>query len=248
MATLFKTFFALCLILSWMNVSAENQQKIKPAQEQKLKLNLKKILPEEPDSIRQTEIAGLYEVSYGANVYYFNHDASLMLQGDMIDLETRKNLTEQKRSSGRSAILAKEKESDMIIFKAKDEKHKVTVFTDVDCFYCAKLHKDMKLYNDAGITVRYMAYPRAGLGSASYDKIVAVWCSDNQQKAMTDAKLGKIIQSKSCQSPVRHQFELGQDLGVRGTPAIFLGDGKLLPGYVPVEQLNTILSDKAMAL
>jgi len=203
---------------------------------------LNKLMPgAKVTSIEKTPITGLFEVSYGPTVYYFNKDASLMLQGDMIDLKTRDNLTEKKRSMARAELIKSEDEKSMIIFAAKDEKYKVTVFTDVDCFYCAKLHKDVKAYNDAGITIRYMAYPRAGIGSPSYNKAVSAWCNKDRKKALTAAKAGKEIESKTCDNPVAHHFELGQLLGIRGTPAIFVADGTMLPGYVPASQLKQML-------
>jgi thiol:disulfide interchange protein DsbC len=136
-------------------------------------------------------------------------------------------------------------ESQMIVFPAKNEKHKVTVFTDIDCPYCVKLHRDMKDYNSEGITMRYMAYPRAGIGSNSYKKIVNVWCSDDKAKAMTDAKEGNKIANKSCDNPVAQQYQLGQALGVQGTPAIFLEDGTSLPGYVPPKRLAEVLKNNS---
>lgn len=190
-----------------------------------------------PSSIEETTLPGLYEVSYGSTVFYFNKDASLMFRGDIIDVKTRVNLTEKKRGEARGELLKSMDESKMIVYPAKDEKAKVTVFTDIDCPYCVKLHREMNDYNAEGITMRYMAYPRAGVGSPSYKKAVSVWCSDNPAQAMTDAKEKKAIPDKTCDNPVAQQFQLGQALGVNGTPSMFLEDGTSLPGYVPAKRL-----------
>ena len=195
----------------------------------------------QPTSIDETAIAGLYEVSYGSTVLYFNKDASIMFRGDLIDVNTRENLTEKKRGEARSTLLKSMDESKMIAYPAKDEKTKVIVFTDIDCPYCVKLHREMADYNAEGITIQYMAYPRAGIGSNSYKKAVSVWCSDNPEKAMGDAKEKKEIPEKTCDNPVAQQFQLGQALGVNGTPSIFLENGTSLPGYVPAKRLSTLI-------
>ncbi|MBE9526724.1 MAG: DsbC family protein [Proteobacteria bacterium] len=195
----------------------------------------------QPSSIDETAVPGLYEVSYGSTVLYFNKDASIMFRGDLIDVSSRENLTEKKRGEARSALLKSMDESKMIAYPAKNEKAKVTVFTDIDCPYCVKLHREMADYNEAGITIQYMAYPRAGIGSDSYKKSVNVWCSDNPQKAMGDAKEKKSIADKTCDNPVAQQFQLGQALGVNGTPSMFLEDGTSLPGYVPAQRLSGLI-------
>ena len=191
-----------------------------------------------PTSIEETALPGLYEVSYGSTIFYFNKDASLMFRGDLIDVTNRVNLTEKKRGDARGKLLQSIDENTMIVYPAKNEKAKVTVFTDIDCPYCVKLHREMADYNAEGITIRYMAYPRSGIGTRSYQKAVNVWCADDKAQAMTDAKEGNPVPEKSCDNPVAQQFQLGQALGVQGTPAMFLEDGTSLPGYVPAKNLS----------
>ncbi len=222
------------------------QDAAKDAVPQELTAALDNLMPgTKPTSIEPTPLPGIYEVSYGSTIFYFNKDASIMLRGDIIDVKNRVNLTEQKRGAARGKLLNSMDESKMIIFPAKNEIAKVTVFTDIDCPYCVKLHREMKDYNNEGITIRYMAYPRAGLGSRSYQKAVNVWCADNPAQAMTDAKEGKTLPNKTCDNPVADQYQLGQALGVQGTPAMFLEDGTSLPGYVPAKRLaNAIKSTK----
>lgn len=194
-----------------------------------------------PSSIVETAVSGLFEVSYGSTIFYFNKDASMMFRGDIIDVKNRVNLTEKKRGEARGKLLQSMDQSQMIVYPAKNEKSKVTVFTDIDCPYCVKLHREMADYNAEGITVRYMAYPRSGIGTGSYQKAVSVWCADDRAKAMTDAKEGKPVPQKSCDNPVAQQFQLGQALGVQGTPAMFLEDGSSLPGYVPAKRLAKVI-------
>jgi thiol:disulfide interchange protein DsbC len=208
-----------------------------------LKAVLKGLISDaDPDSIEETAMLGIYEVAYGSTVFYFNKDASMMFRGDLIDVRKRVNLTEEKRGQARSQLLASMDESQMIIYPAKNEKAKVTVFTDIDCPYCVKLHREMEDYNAEGITIRYMAYPRAGIGSPSYQKAVNVWCADKPNEAMSAAKEGQVIAKKTCNNPVAQQFKLGQKLGVEGTPAMFLENGTSLPGYVPAKRLAQALN------
>jgi len=125
----------------------------------------------------------------------------------------------------------------MIVYKAENEKAHITVFTDVDCVYCRMLHKEVSQLNDFGVTVRYLAYPRSGIGSESYQKMVSVWCSDDPKEWLSEAKLGKKIPENKCVNPVADQFSLGNEVGVRGTPSIVLGDGTFVPGYLPAVEL-----------
>jgi len=134
-------------------------------------------------------------------------------------------------------------EENMIIFPAKNSKHTISVFTDIDCGYCRKLHNEIDQYNAKGITVRYLAFPRAGIGSPSYDKAVSVWCEKDRQAAMTRSKSGETLPKASCKNPVAEEYELGQLLGVNGTPALVLDNGSLLPGYVPANRLVRVLNE-----
>ena len=146
----------------------------------------------------------------------------------------------QKRRDGeRMQKLASVKESDMIIFSPKGEtKAHVTVFTDVTCFYCQKLHQEVPQLNAMGVEVRYLAYPRAGLKSDGYNKLASAWCADNRQDILTKLKAKQPVPEKSCDpNPIAQQYQLGQQMGVRGTPAIVTEDGKLIPGYKPAADL-----------
>tara|TARA_R100001591_G_scaffold57440_2_gene67282 strand:- start:218563 stop:219246 length:684 start_codon:yes stop_codon:yes gene_type:complete len=212
----------------------------------KLKAELKKQLPEmELQSLSPVGESGLYEAIIDDRIYYFTADGKYLVQGDLLSLESRENITETRRIEVKKGLLDKLNEDDLIVFAAKKPVYTVTVFTDIDCGYCRELHRQIKDYNNLGITVRYMAYPRAGAESESANKLIEVWCAKDPQKAMTDAKAQREVKKTSlCENnPVAEQFEIGGKLGVRGTPAIFLEDGQMLPGYVPPEKLREILDE-----
>jgi thiol:disulfide interchange protein DsbC len=198
-----------------------------------------------PDSIAPTAIPGLYEVVLGTQVVYLSEDGRFAVQGDILDLGAHANLTEDRRGDLRGKAIAAVDESSMVVFAPEGSvKHTVTVFTDVDCGYCRKMHSQIADYNREGIKIRYLMFPREGVGSESYNKAVAVWCSDNRQEAITKAKRGENVESKPCDNPVQAQYELGQKLGVRGTPSMILESGDMLPGYVPPAQLAQMLAEK----
>ncbi|MCK9531370.1 MAG: DsbC family protein [Gammaproteobacteria bacterium] len=205
---------------------------------------LAKVIPEDPDTVQKTPVNGLYEVSYGTQLFYVSADGRFLLQGDLVDLKSRTNLTEGRRSTARLSALEKA-EASMIVYKPKGQtKHTVSVFTDIDCPYCRKLHDGMKEMNDLGIEVRYLAYPRAGAGSASWKKAASVWCAKDRNKAMDTAKGMGDVEPATCDDPVAAHMALGQALGVSGTPALVLEDGRMVPGYMPPERLLQVLEGK----
>ena len=189
---------------------------------------------------------GLYEVVLeSGGIIYITKDLSYGFEGNVIDMKTGKNITEAKRKTLRKELLASLDESELIIYEPKKTEHTLTVFTDIECGYCRKLHSQMEQYNSLGIRVRYLAFPRAGLDSEAFDKLEDVWCADDRLQAMTDAKNGKRVDSKHCESPVASQYKLGGKLGVSGTPALFLESGDLLPGYIPPRRLKQILDERS---
>ena len=197
-----------------------------------------------PDSIAPTALPGVYEVVLGAQVLYLSEDGRFALQGDLLDLSSHANLTENRRGELRSKAIAEVGENNMVVFAPEGSvKHTVTIFTDIDCGYCRKMHSQIADYLKEGIKIRYLWFPREGQSSEGFAKAVAVWCSDNRQEAMTRAKRGEPVESKTCDNPVQAQFELGQKLGVRGTPSLFLESGEMLPGYVPPTQLAQMLAE-----
>ena len=191
----------------------------------------------EISDISETEIQGLYQVIMGADVVYVSGDGRFALTGELYDLQNKENITDARKSGVRKEILDRVPESEIIEFAPKHVRHAIYVFTDITCGYCRRLHQDVPVLNENGVAVRYLAYPRAGPNSSGADQLQAVWCSKDRNRALTDAKLGKETRSESCDNPVARHYKLGNDLGVRGTPAIFLDDGRALPGYFPPAEI-----------
>ncbi|MEJ2115923.1 MAG: DsbC family protein, partial [Gammaproteobacteria bacterium] len=180
----------------------------------KITERLGKLAPQEkPESIKPTAISGLYEVVFGSDIFYSSADGRYVLQGALLDLDTNENLTETTRTDIRKRLMSKLNSSEMIVFSPKEKpRHTLTVFTDIDCGYCRKLHAEMDELNSYGIEVRYMMFPRTGLNTPSYQKAVNVWCAKDQQVSMTKAKAGESIPQANCDNPVASQFNLGQQL------------------------------------
>lgn len=213
------------------------------AVEKRLASAIKSLWPGlEITAISRSPANGLYEVVVGTNVFYMTADGRYALHGDLMDLQKRRNLSDERRAEVRVNALNAIDVENVIEFAPEQVKHTLYVFTDVDCTYCRRLHKEIDVLNEAGIAVRYLAFPRAGLGSPSYETTVSVWCADDRQQALTDAKSGKRIKAANCKNPVAEQFSLGNQLGVRGTPAIFLENGQEIGGYVPAAKLVEYLN------
>ncbi len=214
---------------------------------------IQKLIPNAQQiAIAETPVPGVLEVQVDSDIIYLSEDGKFLLQGRLFDLDNRVDLTDLARSAVRRELLSTVSVSEQITFAPADPEHSVIVFTDVDCGYCRKLHEQMDQYNELGIAVHYMMYPRAGIGSPSYDKAVSVWCSADQKTAMTEAKQGAEPASRQCENPVESQYKLGQKIGMTGTPAIVTLDGTLIPGYVPpgalrerLDVLSAIAADTA---
>lgn len=228
---------ALCLTLS-INTGTS------AADEAKIRENISRLLPNMTlEKVTLSPIPGLYEVTVGPRLFYVSADGRYLIQGNMLDLDTREDITESKMALAKKAALAKFSESKMIIFSPDKPKHAVTVFTDIDCGYCRKLHNEIDSYLKEGISIRYLLFPRAGVGSPSYDKAVSVWCATNRKQSLTDAKAGKDIPSRKCDNPINEHLQLGELMGVTGTPSIVLEDGHLLPGYVSADRMSAYLNN-----
>ena len=198
-----------------------------------------------PESVRPSPIPGIYEILIGERVAYVTEDAKYMLQGDIYDLETEENLTEQRRADARLDAIAGVGETSMIVFEPDGPtEHTITVFTDIDCGYCRKLHREIADYNDQGFRVRYMFFPRSGPNTESWAKADSVWCANDRNDALTRAKRGEKIDSEDCgTTPVDQHYRLGGSFGIRGTPAIVTDNGVLVPGYLPADELKQRLEN-----
>lgn len=190
-----------------------------------------------PEDIRPSPVPGLFEVVSGTEVGYVSADGRFYIDGDVFDMATRANLTEERRRSGRAALLKGIHDEDTIVFAPKGYKYTVNVFTDVDCGYCRKLHAEITELNRLGVKVRYLMYPRNGPGTEAWKKAEAVWCSDNRNDALTRAKRGEAVSARACDTPVATQYALGQEVGIRGTPGIVTDRGDYIAGYMPAPRL-----------
>ncbi len=183
-------------------------------------------------------IDGIYEIRFQGGILYATHDGRYVFGGPLLDLETKQNLTENFQREQRAEILAAAAENTMIIFEPKGPaKFTITTFTDIDCGYCRKMHEEIKAITDAGIRVRYMLFPRSGIGSDSHRKAVAVWCADDRNDAITYAKAGHDPGHETCSNPVEAHMKLARKLGLRGTPFTLTEEGHPINGYVPSHKL-----------
>jgi thiol:disulfide interchange protein DsbC len=193
----------------------------------------------EPENINGSPVEGWYTIQQGPIVAYVSEDGRYLLQGDLIDLDQQLNLTEQSRSSGRRDLLAAVSDDEAILFSPVEIKHSVTIFTDVDCTYCRKLHNQIGEYLEQGIQVRYLLYPRNGPASKSWSTSEDVWCADDRNEALTAAKLDREFETSQCDaSMISEHYGVGRDIGLSGTPAIVLDDGTLITGYMDPAQLS----------
>jgi len=196
------------------------------------------------DDIRPSPLPGIYEISLGSRTAYISADAKYLIQGDLYDVESEENLTEQRRMTARIAALDEVGESKMIIFEPENTVQTITVFTDIDCGYCRKLHSQIDGYNELGIRVRYMFFPRSGPATSSWFKAEEVWCAKDRNSALTAAKAGGVIDSPDCSpTPVAQHYDLGRSFGIQGTPAIIAETGEMIPGYVSPAELVEYLAE-----
>lgn len=203
---------------------------------------LKKTLAEKipgvkPDSIAKTPITDLYEVVFGTRIFYVTKDGRFAVEGDILDLKHSKNLSEVKRSEQRLKIIKSVPQANMIVYSPKQVKHTLTVFTDIDCGFCRKMHRQMTALHQHGIKIRYMFYPQTGIDTPSYQKAVAVWCAKDRSAALTSAKSGESLKTASCDHPIKKHMDLAHELGILGTPMLLLEDGAILEGFSSVEEL-----------
>jgi thiol:disulfide interchange protein DsbC len=202
---------------------------------------LVKLLPagSKIEDLQPSPIPGIYQFLQGADVSYLTADGKFFLDGNLYDMATRENLTEVLRTRARLVMINAVPESQMLIFSPKNPLYTITVFTDVDCQYCRKLHSEMAELNKLGIRVRYMFYPRTGPNTESWRKAEVVWCSADRNEALTRAKAGAALDmNKTCgATPVAREYALGQSIGVRGTPEIVTEGGDVINGYMPPQEL-----------
>ena len=196
-------------------------------------------------AVNDTPLAGIKEaiIKNGntQEIIYVSDNGEFMFDGNLMNIKQRSNLTEQTQKSLRTELMNSFKANHKTIdFLPEQMTDHITVFTDIDCGYCRKLHQEIEDYNDLGIGVSYLFFPRTGLNTASHQQAINVWCADDQQQAMTLAKGGQDLPPLQCDNPIESQFNLGIGAGVHkvGTPAVMFADGTLMPGYLPAAQMK----------
>lgn len=199
------------------------------------------------DSVSASPLPGFYQVIASGQLVYVSTDGRYMINGDLIDLPAKRNLTEHAWADFRQAELAKVPAAQRIVFAPARPKYTVSVFTDVNCAYCRMLHSQIAQFNAEGIAVQYLAWPREGVTTTAgeptptYREMVSVWCASDRKAAFTAAKQGHTPKPQTCANPVKDEFDLGVKLGVTGTPTIVGPNGKVLGGYVPPDKLLKLL-------
>jgi thiol:disulfide interchange protein DsbC len=190
--------------------------------------------------IQPSPISGMKTVLTNSGVLYVTEDGKHMIQGPLYDVSGPQpiNTTNSMLMTHLNAL-----EKEMIVYKAANEKHVITVFTDITCGYCHKLHEQMADYNALGITVRYLAFPRQGMQSEAADNMKVIWCAKDRNKAFDDAMAGKGVKAASCDVDIADQYALGVQFGVSGTPAIVLSNGYVVPGYQAPQEMKTFLDE-----
>jgi thiol:disulfide interchange protein DsbC len=238
-----KILMAGVLLLVSSLVAADDAKDVIMKQLQKIDQNIPVV------SVNAAPLKGMYEIELSSGeIIYSDAKGEYFLLGQLYQLSDDKgfvNLTEGKMDQQRQAQLSTIPDKEKVIFEAEGaEKSSIYVFTDVDCPYCRKLHQEVPKLQAMGIRVEYLAFPRQGPGSPAYKKMSNIWCAADKAQAMTLSKQGKELDNIDCNNPVQAQYELGQKLGVTGTPAIITQEGQLIPGYMPAEQLAAKLGVK----
>lgn len=223
------------VLLTTIEVAASKPTEIENA--------LRSVRPDLPAiKVTESDVPGIYEATVeGGFSVYVTKDGKYFFSGDLYEISNNAfiNIKEAKLKPARKMAMNSVNEKELLIFSPKKSEVKATisVFTDIDCGYCRKLHQEVPELNRLGIAVRYLAYPRNGINSPAYIKTVSAWCSKNPKQALTKAKAGEAIPVKSCANPVAKHYNLGNEIGVSGTPAIVYEDGTLQPGYAPAHEL-----------
>jgi thiol:disulfide interchange protein DsbC len=201
-----------------------------------------------PDGVAPTPVPGVVEVRRGADIVYMSSDGKYVFTGNLYQVSTHKNLTEERQRELRRSLIDSVSESQMLVFSPPKPKYTVTVFTDVDCVYCRAFHKQIAVYNRLGVRVRYVFFPRTGPNTESWFKAEQVWCSADRKDALTRAKLGQSLSAKPCgNNPVARDYALGEAIGLEGTPGIVAANGAMLGGYLAPDALLEALQESSIA-
>lgn len=243
---LLRSIVTILVSLCVFNASAQTKDVIEFQKKFEQKLN--KVSPAfVVESVDKSPIDDFFEVKIkDGPLLYVDKAGRFMFSGDLFELSDNSivNLSDEREAKARLKLMDQVKSADAIVFSPKPPKltkANIYVFTDVDCGYCRKLHLEVPTLNDAGISVHYLAFPRAGIGSPSYKKIATAWCVPNRNETLTKLKNRQPVKTVECQSPVNLHYDIGQKMGINGTPAILLEDGSLIPGYKPAADLIKLI-------
>lgn len=230
-----RTFVTTLLALLVMSPAGANET---------IEQRMAEIIPDiTPDSIRPSGLPNLYEVRYGTDIFYVSEDGRFLLQGNLVDLESRENLTERTKRGVRAEIFSAIPDSELTVYAPEGEtRYTLNVFTDPNCPYCRQFHQDLDKYLEAGVKVRYFMYPV--LGRNSPEIMRDIWCADSRTDAMDRAKSDRAVASNDCPTPVDEHLALGRELGITGTPASITGNGQLISGFRPVVDTMVILQSE----
>lgn len=247
---MFKQYMTMLILISAVvtsHVHAEKAEALSTQAQAQLTAKFSETLGLDIDSVTVSPFNSLLEVVTSQGIFYASPDGKFLVHGKLYGIdENVVNYTEESLAKVRVNGM-KQFKDDMIVYPAKNEKHVITVFTDITCGYCRKMHKQMDELNEKGITVRYLAYPRSGVKdqfgqySQGFKDLRSIWCHEQPSEAMTKAKLGSNVAQRICDKPIEAEFNFGRQVGVSGTPAIIFDNGFMLPGYKEPAALLAIL-------
>lgn len=231
------------LALATFAIAASPAATTAPPAKPDIRVEIARQLDVKPADVKPSPVAGLYEIRSGAEVGYVSTDGRFYVDGDVFDMKSKQNLTEPRRQEGRLDILAAIPDSDAIVFAPTGPaRHTLTVFTDVDCGYCRRMHQEIAEFNRLGFSVRYVLFPAGGPDSPAWRKAEAVMCSADRQDALTRAKRGEEVSAKKCATRLAANHSVGERLGIRGTPGIITDSGEYLAGYLPAANMAEYLA------
>ena len=195
-------------------------------------------------SLQEAPVNGLYELVTDGQIYYIDESAEYLVDGSVIQLSDKANLTDRRLGGIHTSLIEGLGEENMLIYEPEEPSNRsITVFTDISCGYCRRLHAELDTLLDEGIRVRYLLFPRSGLGSQGHKDLESVWCADDPQAAMTNAKAGGEVTPKTCANPIEQHIALAERLGLRGTPLIYTDSGEKIPGYREAALLASMVND-----
>jgi len=216
------------------------------AQLAELRANLQQNLAEIPvDHLAATPVPGIFEIISEGRVYYVDKTASFLFDGSLVDLQARKNLTEVSMTAQNLRYIDAIGEQNMLIYKSETTAptRSMTVFTDLGCPFCQRLHSELDILLEAGVVVRYLLFPRDGLNTTAHKNLESVWCANDQHAALTAAKAGQPVAAASCENPITKHVLLAQQLELSATPMIYLDDGQRINGYLDANTLLEVINE-----